>query len=1455
MLFLASCGQKTKEITTLIEYKPISDKEPFVLLSPKGDTIPTGVPIPAKGKWIDPDSVAKPETVPLTGIPKAIPAHPNLRWVKNPRIVNILEKLPIITSGKNGIPFPDTFKAMGKVVPIIQPKSVPALPFQFEDQAAYDIQYLTDEEGLNDYNVLTMLEDSRGNLWIGTSGEGVSCYNGYRFKHFNTSDGLSDGYVKSILEDRQGHLWFGTILGGVNHYDGHRFTHYTTEGGLSNNQILSILEDSWGNIWFGTNNGVSCFDGQNFINYNIEEGLCGKSVYCLLEDLQGNIWFGTEKGACRLSVNNDKNNFTHFTNVKGLNYAISCLLEDEKGNIWFGTRNHGVSCYNGHHVKQFTSEHGLSNNYILSMLEDYQGNIWFGTFGGGVNCYDGLYFTHFTTKEGLSDNVIRSILEDSQGHLWFGTRSGGINRYDPRSFTHFKVADETSPHRVNAIAEDSQGQLWFGTSSGVFSYDGQNYIQYQELNGHTINTIIEDNSDRLWLGTNQNGSYSFNGNSFTHFTVDQGLANNYVSSIMEDQHGYLWFSSFYGGASCFDGRSFTHFNIDSGLSNNTVTCIFEDSQDNLWLNNFKSVVSRFNGRNFIHYTVNEGFSDDSVFSIIEDNFGNLWFGTSGSGVNCYDGKRFNEFTTENGLYNDWVWAITEDNDNRLWFYHYGGGITLLRPDSTKSLKSSGLESSDFQFLNFGKKDGLKIFRPGGGKGNNAFLDHKNRIWWGTPSGATMLDLNKFKIEDTSPRIGIEQLVINHINVDFRRLNDPGYRQTIPFGKKLNHSFDSVSAFNNYPVNLKLPYDHYHFSIHFSAIDWSAPWKIEYSFILEGLEKTWNPAKSEPIAYYSSLPPGKFTFRVKARGEAQVWSEPFNYSFTILPPWWKTWWAYSLYGLAIFGLFYVFYWYQLNRRLVEAETHRLRELDQVKTKLYTNITHEFRTPLTIISGMTDQIKAAPQKWFHEGLEMIKRNSLRLTNLVNQMLALSKLEAGSLPVKMIQGDILDLLKYLVESFHSYAESKDIQMHFLTDLEELNMDYDEEKMLAIASNLLSNAIKFTPEGGDVYVSIDRELGNSSSQILILRVKDTGIGIPGEKLPHIFDRFYQVDDEVTRKAEGTGIGLALTRELVKLLKGEILVQSKPKKGTEFIVKLPITNNGVKIEVVDGQSIKDQVTTFVPLIIEDLEMTPTTETPVAIPIALIIEDNKDMIRYISACLADEYKITVALNGQQGIDQAIKLIPDIIISDVMMPEKDGMEVTQILKEDERTSHIPIVLLTAKADMESKLEGLERGADAYLAKPFNKEELLIRLRKLLELRQKLQQYYLSLASKEVATNQSEDISTQRKVEDVFVLKVRSIIEDHLIDYNLNVQKLSREVGVSRAQLHRKLTALTGYSANRFIRFIRLSKAKELLQNQELTIAAVAYDTGFNDPDYFIRVFRKEIGETPGQYRKRIDSSSN
>ena len=538
--------------------------------------------------------------------------------------------------------------------------------------------------------------------------------------------------------------------------------------------------------------------------------------------------------------------------------------------------------------------------------------------------------------------------------------------------------------------------------------------------------------------------------------------------------------------------------------------------------------------------------------------------------------------------------------------------------------------------------------------------------------------------------------------------------------------------------------------------------------------------------------------------------------------------------AVLSISYFVYRYLLTRQITEQEHRRLQDLDDVKTKLYTNITHEFRTPLTVIIGMAEQISGN-----EEEKKLILRNSQSLLRLINQMLDLSKIDSGHMRINWVQGNIVDFLKYIVESFKSLAAAKNIQLLIYKEIEEFVMDYDEEKIQHVVSNLISNGLKFTPEKGELILHVQSRALDGKDW-LVVKVKDSGIGIRPQVIPHIFDRFFQVDDLSTYRSRGTGIGLALTKELVNLLGGRISVSSVVGKGSTFEVLLPVRREA-EHKVVPRELPQELAPVEKVYSASSDQDSPTPAGDQ--PLLLIIEDNADVVAYIRSMLNAFYQIEVAENGQIGIDKAKEIVPDIIISDVMMPLKDGYEVCHTLKNDQRTSHIPIVLLTAKAAQEDKVAGLRKGADAYLTKPFHREELLVRLEKLIELRKELQN---RLGGREASYLQKP--KAKETMEDIFLKKLHQAVEKNIDNTDLEIVHLCRAVHLSHTQVYRKLKAITGKTPSQFIRSIRLNRAMKLLKESNFSISEIAYESGFKDPAYFSRVFLKEFGNAPSAIRK-------
>ncbi|MDO8998126.1 MAG: two-component regulator propeller domain-containing protein [Bacteroidota bacterium] len=863
----------------------------------------------------------------LAGLPKVLnvstpivlPTNTNVHLVGEPKVVFLPKELPTTTLRKDTSSTPKVVPANGKEIFCKQPVPVIAATPRFKDATIYNLQYLDVDQGMNSPYVRSILNDKNGNLWFGTKA-GVSRYDGRSFFHYTEKEGLSNSVVLSMLEDKAGNIWFGTEGGGACCYNGKTFIRFSEKEGLSNNTVLSIIQDKKGNIWFGTNGGGVCsYDGKSFTYFTEREGLCNNSVRGILEDKNGNIWFGTNGGGLSRY---DGKTLTTFSEDEGLsNNIVLSMFEDKNGNLWFGTDEGGVNLFDGKSFSYYTEYQGLSNNSVLSIFQDKIGNLWFGTYSGGANKFDGKTFTYYTENEGLSNNYVSSIQEDNAGNLWFGTYGGGVNRYDEKLFMHYTNKEGLGNNTVRAILEDKTGKIWFGTyGDGIMIYDGKSFAHYnvsKGLSSNYIKAILLDKHENLWFATDGGGVIKYDGKSFLNYTEEQGLCSDYILSLLEDGQGNVWFGSDGNGVSRFDGKFFTTFSETEGLCNNTVLCMMKDNQGTLWLGTDGGGACRFDGVYFTYYTKKQGLSSNYINTIFQDSKGTIWFGTDGEGL-CGIEKnslesgnlKFIRFTENEGLSNNDVNSILEDKAGGLWL-GTENGLNYFISASAKIKQETSKNSSEnsiYEALVYSTTSGLKA--------NNFFnksslIDSKNNIWWGTGKALSTLNLNTFKLSTEKPLIQLNNIELEQTFIDFYALKDSLKSGNPMFvGDEIKKSlkdvkFDSLVSFYNYPKNLQLPYHINHITFQFSAIDWSAPNKIHYQYMLEGIDKDWSPLTKDNRALYSNLSNGEYVFNVRAIGLSQQWSDILKYKFVINPPWWKTWLAYFLYMIMVSTLIYCF----------------------------------------------------------------------------------------------------------------------------------------------------------------------------------------------------------------------------------------------------------------------------------------------------------------------------------------------------------------------------------------------------------------------------------------------------------------------------------------------------------------------------------------------------------------------
>lgn len=1322
-------------------------------------------------------------------------------------------------------------------------------PCQAQNQTDFLLEQLTAEDGLLDGFVTGLYQDSLGFIWMGTP-RGLHRFDGYSFKYWlptaEDSTTISHNEIWALFGESDGTLWVGTD-GGLNHFNPatDQFTRYLhdtlDQTSLSHNRIVEVNKDHLGHIWVGTKNGLSILSPSRKgftrfgVNKNSDEGY---AINDIIPEGDQRMWFiGADTLFCyefstqqylRYPLPNH-----HSSNE---NMAIE-MLDDELGTLWVGTSENGLFRFNKiqrkftEHYPPNPSDPKTFDKRPISTFAQVNGHIWAGLYGGGLNIFSpetGLverFETDPFNPVHLNMSVVRSLLIDQQENIWMGTFKGGAkiiykNRQAFYTFKHIPGL-ESSIFRENItnLFEQEDGRVLVLGEQHYTFFDpvSKSFEKKIPLNisGKSVpNNLIRDYQGNLWLVNGVLHKKPSTSDEWERIS-DPLIEDKLIMFVYEDRNHLLWIGTQEGLFTYTpESEEIARFplakngsKINPG-SNQNIFYFNEEQNGNLWINTPA-------GTNY--YTLGDSSATfypykHKVYSIREASDGNLWIGTS-SGIATFDrkeqiikpAKRFSKIQDGD------IGAVYEDQLQRIWAFGQKGWYCVDTMGNTR------LYTPVDGLLNMDPLSGLQT------KSGEIYVGGSKGLYFFNPED---IQENTFipKVAIVDMKVRNQSLPITHSSGD-----------TIPNITTLPKSI-------TYLDQLELPHWQNDFALEFSSLDFGSTEKSTYEFQLLGFEAqpTITDAKNR-AAYYTNLDWGTYTFRVRATNGDGIWGDYTTLKITIHPPWWATWWAYFLYAILFISGFYAFYRFQLKRQLAEAEAKRLKDLDLIKNQLYTNITHEFRTPLTVMLGMADQLKSEVTEAGKTYIKLIKRNGEQLLNLVNQMLDLSKVESGALDLNLQQGDVVNYIRYLVESFHSFAQQEDIRLHFHSELEQFDMDYDALRLQQILSNLLSNAIKFTPNGGNVYLDVKT---NPNKTTLTIQVRDTGIGITEAQLPFIFDRFHQADASSTRQGEGTGIGLALTKELVKLMDGQIEAKSTIGKGSTFTVKLPIQQQ--------APFSNTRQNLFIPKpYLQEVAALHSDHTPfrgAEAPTLLLIEDNPDVVTYLIAVLNDRYHIEVAYNGQQGIDKAIQLIPDLIISDVMMPQKNGFEVCHTLKMTEQTSHIPIILLTAKADMDSKLAGYAKGADAYLPKPFYKKELLIRIQQLLQTVQRLQTYYQSRGQQtiEVIPNLSTPDVNPKELE--FLEKVRFIVLDHLPDDTFTVAKLAKAIYYSEPQLNRKLKGITGLTPGKYIRSVRIEQAKILLKDPNSTVTSVAFDAGFQNPEYFSKIFKKEVGQTPSEYRQ-------
>lgn len=1301
---------------------------------------------------------------------------------------------------------------------------------------------------LQSNEILSIHEDKTGNLWVGTGGGSLSLYDRKKdaFINFPSSEGpnsITNNVINSICSDYQGKIWIG-------HWDGISILDPTTKhiskfpegfsksAYLITKPALFLFEDSRHLMWIGTNGGLFQYNPQTksltqYIHSIEPASLIGNDISAIAEDKKGNLWIGTTEGISMLKPGSNQ-----FINYKQGNNINSIAVDGDK--LWIGT-NEGLEILDtgtGHITRlsfDHRNTHSLNAREVKSIYIDKNGIYWLGMIGGGVNKYDkNLNFFNFVQsnvfdKQGLNAPVVTSFAENEDGNVYVGTDGGGLSLFDRKTklFQHLNIQSKRQSADklvVLALEMTRKKKLLIGTyADGLFMLNpaSGSYTQLmagnssQHLNSNNIFSIKEDTKGNIWVGTNGEGLNILNaeGKVLKRYTPDPQffndvklpINNGYIRDVEEDKNGNIWIATHGGGIAVYhpSSQSFTIYNTaNSKLPNDKILSLLEDKHGNIWAATYGSGVAVFDksANRFLTFSETDGLKNNTCYKILEDQNGLLWVSTN-RGISSIDfgTKKINNYNEHNGI---------QTNN----FVH-DAGLRLANGE-----------------LFFGGQEGFNYFNP-------AYLKKNNNV----PS-VLITDLrvsNQSVLPSKEGPIKENISVVKEINLDYKQ----------------------------------------NFALSFVGLNYTSSEQNQYAYKLEGFDKDWNYVGNTTSASYTNLDPGEYVFRVKASNNDGVWNNKgASIKIYVHPPFWRTAYAYIFYALVISGGIFYFrlksiqklkkkFALEQERMQVEQEkkeAERVHELDRLKIKFLTNLSHDFRTPISLILGPVDQLLSRQKdQQSLDQLNMVKRNARRLLNLVNQLLDFRKMEKQELKLNASGGELVSFIKEVTDSFKDFSERKKIVFSYTSEIKEFYTLFDRDKLERILFNLLSNAFKFTLEGGRILLTLEKleNKSDESTTWVSLSISDTGIGIEPGKKEQIFERFFQSAGSASVLNQGTGIGLSITKEFIKMHGGTIDVESELGKGTTFSIHLPF----VSIEVPHNNN----EMTLVSESIAGSELLQLTKSvnrtngtngktvngnnalngKANMPLVLLVEDNEDFRFYLKENLRLHYKVFEAANGKEGWQKALAHHPMLIVSDISMPEMDGIELTQKIKSDKRTSHIPVILLTALTGEKDQIKGLETGANDYITKPFNFEVLNAKIKNLLELNSTLKNTYTKQIK--VLTPEVEIESDNEKLLNEIML----YIENNLTDSQLSVEEVSKHVGMSRSSLYSKLLELTGQSPVEYIRSVKLDKAAVLLEKSEMNVAQIAYSVGFATPNYFAKSFKTKFGMLPSEYIIKMRKNGN
>lgn len=1368
-----------------------------------------------------------------------------------------------------------------------------------------NFEHISTNDGLSQSDINCIYQDKEGFMWFGTF-DGLNKYDGYTFKNYlpktNDETSISSNIVFTITGDNNGALWIGTTGGGLNRFDKktEKFTRYkydtTIEGGIDSDVVRKVFVDSKNRLWVGTDKGLNVVNlSQNIQNYNFEHVLSERdlSIKAIYEDLKGNIWISTNRKL--FNVVKNKNGKYEFLNVnfnsKERPQFITSLGENKKGEIVAGTSKGLFSIVDiGNNQKQLNIR-ALKNINVKDFLIDDKNQYWLGAT-------DGLYLyqldegsgilkeiSHFEydpiDAKSISKNIINCLYQDKTGIIWIGTNGGGINKVNPQKkrFQHIKRTSSStslSYDKIRSFCEDSYGNLWIGTEGGGLNLLSKKnnekgpYNQFQVFPKiDRVFALIEANingKQKLLIGSGTNKTiYKIDledGENSGKVQIEPFFETDRATfALLQDFDNIIWAGTYGGGLYriIFDKSSNSYkkdvfrYNASNNysISDDIIRSIYEDKKGDIWIgtgNGLSRLEASEKLKDYPKFKFYRNKEDDTtsishnyIMPIYETSKGELYIGTFGGGINKFvpgkDGSedKFVSYNLDDGLANNVVKSILEDDLGNLWL-STNKGLSKFNP-KTKVFKNydvnDGLQDNEFQELaGIKRKNGDLIF--GGINGYNVF----------SPS--------EIKNNDVAP-----ETVISSFSV---------FNKEVEVGKEYNGKVLLDSAVS-YTKKIHLKYDQNSFSIEFSGLHFAAPLKNKFLYQLKGYDQNWYPSNSsKKFANYTNIPPGNYIFKVKSSNGDGVWDKtPSKIKIIISPPFWRTYLAYILYGLLIVGLLIAFRRYAIisttkkhQFELQDLEKEKNEELQRDKLEFFTNVSHEFRTPLTLIKGPLEYLKESKAILDNDVLleqcEVMDSNVDYLMRLVNQLLDFRKINQGKMQLVIRHTEIIKFIKDIGEPFQFIAHKKNINFNIKSENKTIKAWFDHDALEKIMKNLLSNAFKFTPDSGEINVEIAKEdAANHDECFVVIKVRNSGNGISKEEIENIFDRFYSKTKKIENTQTSSGIGLAFTKSLINRHKGEIEVESEPNGMISFSVRLPrkksIYENIEEISIKEKDDsdflIRSSESESLAIDLNDeIEDAPIGNKRSKSPILLVVDDNKDIRKLIKNALKSTFEILEAANGVEGLKIANEVIPNIILTDVLMPEMGGIEFCNQLKSNNKTSHIPVIMLTAKTSKESEIEGLTIGADGYVKKPFDLKVLRLKLSNTLNYRQELRRKF----NREV-TLQPEEV-TVTSIDEKFLENAIKVVEKHMMNTDFSVELMVQEMGLSRSHLYIKIKELTGLSSSAFIRNIRLKRAVQLLEQSNFTVKEIMYMTGFNTSSYFSKCFKKQFGVLPRDYIKNL-----